>query len=248
MRDFSKEGFVMECVSKLSSTETLSSRKDLLEQFVSHLTEDQLDNLIGSLVSNMKAMTSVPVSKWLGFESSESMHAVVSSASDIKAKMQVALQLLSVDSLSEFKTCDHVAKSRKKEEDYKLLHAPLVQIAKKFASTGADSLPSITKSVMMHCEDTHMKKLATNFAEFVRKNLYHCFREADLKLLIKTLENDEIIVPNVSTEKRKAAMLFYDSVLSILKKYLVVDNETTFWTLQEAFNENTVFFDVKISE
>lgn len=238
----------MECVSNIPSTETMSSRQELLEQFVSHLTEDQLDNLVSSLVANLDAMSSVPVSKWLGFESSESIHDLVSSASDIKAKVQVALQLLSVKSLPEFKTCDSVAKARKKEEEYKLLHAPLVQMSKKFATTGADSLPSITKSVMMHCDDTHMKKLATNFSEFVRKNLYHCFRESDLKFLIKILENDEIVVPNVSTEKRKAAMLFYDSVLSILQKYLVADEKTSFWTVQEAFKENTVFFDVKISE
>ncbi|GFH51521.1 predicted protein [Chaetoceros tenuissimus] len=248
VKDFGKHSYVMDCTSNIREAEFLSSRKDLLVKLLSHLDDVHLDQLMSSLVKNFASVSIAPVANWVGFDSLESIQSLVASANNQESKVKVLHQLLCVDSLPDFKTCEDFAKSRKKDTEYKLLTAPITEMMKGFAKQGADSLASITKNTIMHCQDRAFAKLATNFAEFVRKNLFLCFREIDLKTIIKTLENDEISLPSVSTMKRGEALKFYCSLLSLFKKFLVVDESSSFWNLQDAFEDNVVFFDVQISD
>ncbi|GFH62030.1 predicted protein [Chaetoceros tenuissimus] len=136
----------------------------------------------------------------------------------------------------------------KKDNEFKELFAPIVALGKAFAKTGDESIASIVKAAALESKHEKINKLAVVYADFFRKGLFHCIRSIELKDFLKTLENDEIKFPKISEEKRRDSIKYLSTYLSILNKYMDVDQKTGFWTINKEFEGKVTYFKVDIEE
>lgn len=221
----------------MDGCEFKNSRKELLEALLDTYTDDQLNELSAAL-SDSFATNTYPVGEWFGLNNRITP--------SLTKKELVATQLL-IEDLPEFISIEEMNKD-KKDNEFKELFAPIVALGKAFAKTGDESIASIVKAAALESKHEKINKLAVVYADFFRKGLFHCIRSIELKDFLKTLENDEIKFPKISEEKRRDSIKYLSTYLSILNKYMDVDQKTGFWTINKEFEGKVTYFKVDIEE